>query len=104
MLFKKILRAITSRYFISLAFIGIELFLLFWLQSYLNDYLFAFYVLSYIISVLTLLFIINSEPSNYNCKGLVQDAEDFIYNRTCNIRKSGNHCITEEPCIMCDKE
>lgn len=50
-----------------------------------------------------LLFIINSEPSNYNCKGLVQDAEDFIYNRTCNIRKSGNHCITEEPCIMCDK-
>ena len=51
-----------------------------------------------------LLFIINSEPSNYNCKGLVQDAEDFIYNRTCNIRKSGNHCITEEPCIMCDKE
>ena len=61
MLFKKILRAITSRYFISLAFIGIELFLLFWLQSYLNDYLFAFYVLSYIISVLTLLFIINSK-------------------------------------------
>ena len=51
-----------------------------------------------------LLFIINSEPSNYNCKGLVQDAEDFIYNRTCNIRKFGNHCITEEPCIMCDKE
>ena len=44
MLFKKILRAITSRYFISLAFIGIELFLLFWLQSYLNDYLLAFYV------------------------------------------------------------
>ena len=61
MLFKKILRAITSRYFTSLAFIGIELFLLFWLQSYLNDYLFAFHVLSYIISVLTLLFIINSK-------------------------------------------
>ena len=50
-----------------------------------------------------LLFIINSDPANYNCKGLVQDAEDFIYNRTCNIRKSGNHCITNEPCIMCDK-
>lgn len=49
-----------------------------------------------------LLYIINSEPSNYNCKGLVQDANDFIHNRTCNIRKSGNHCITEEPCIMCD--
>lgn len=50
-----------------------------------------------------LLFIINSDPANYNCKGLVQDAEDFIYNRTCHIRKSGNHCITNEPCIMCDK-
>lgn len=61
MLFKKILRAITSRYFISFAFIAVELFLLFWLQRYLNDYLFAFYLLSYIISILTLLFIINSK-------------------------------------------
>jgi hypothetical protein len=51
-----------------------------------------------------LLFIINSDPSNYNCKGLVQDAEDFIYNRTCNIRQHGEHCISETRCIMCDKE
>lgn len=51
-----------------------------------------------------LLFIINSDPANYNCKGLVQDAEDFIYNRTCNIRQQGEHCITEERCIMCDME
>ena len=50
-----------------------------------------------------LLFIINSEPANYNCKGLVKDAEDFIYNRTCNIRQQGEHCITKERCIMCDK-
>ena len=50
-----------------------------------------------------LLFIINSEPSNYNCKGLTQDAEDFIYDRMCPIRKQGQHCITEEPCIMCDR-
>ena len=60
MLFKKILRAITSRYFISFAFIAVELFLLFWLQRYLNDYLFAFYLLSYIISILTLLFTFGS--------------------------------------------
>ena len=51
-----------------------------------------------------LLFIINSDPANYNCKGLVQDAEDFIYNRTCNIRLHGEHCISETRCIMCDKE
>ena len=50
-----------------------------------------------------LLFIINSDPANYNCKGLVQDAEDFIYNRTCNIRQQGEHCISETRCIMCDK-
>ena len=50
-----------------------------------------------------LLFIINSDPSNYNCKGLIQDAEDFIYNRTCHIRQLGEHCITEERCIMCDE-
>ncbi len=51
-----------------------------------------------------LLFIINSDPANYNCKGLIQDAEDFIYNRTCNIRQQGEHCISETRCIMCDKE
>ena len=51
-----------------------------------------------------LLFIINSDPANYNCKGLVQDAEDFIHNRTCNIRLHGEHCISETRCIMCDKE
>ena len=51
-----------------------------------------------------LLFIINSDPANYNCKGLVQDAEDFIHNRTCNIRQQGEHCISETRCIMCDKE
>ena len=51
-----------------------------------------------------LLFIINSDPANYNCKGLVQDAEDFIHNRTCNIRQQGQHCISETRCIMCDKE
>ena len=51
-----------------------------------------------------LLFIINSDPANYNCKGLVQDAEDFIHNRTCNIRQLGEHCISETRCIMCDKE
>ena len=51
-----------------------------------------------------LLFIINSDPANYNCKGLVRDAEDFIYNRTCNIRQQGQHCISETRCIMCDKE
>ena len=50
-----------------------------------------------------LLFIINSDPANYNCKGLVQDAEDFIYNRPCNIRQQGEHCISETRCIMCDK-
>ena len=50
-----------------------------------------------------LLFIINSDPANYNCKGLVQDAEDFIYNRICNIRQQGQHCISETRCIMCDK-
>ena len=50
-----------------------------------------------------LLFIINSDSANYNCKGLVQDAEDFIYNRTCNIRQQGEHCISETRCIMCDK-
>ena len=49
-----------------------------------------------------LLYVVKSE--HLNCKGLIQDAEDFIYNRTCNIRKSGNHCITKERCIMCDKE
>jgi hypothetical protein len=51
-----------------------------------------------------LLFIINSDPANYNCKGLIQDAEDFIHNRTCNIRQQGEHCISETRCIMCDKE
>lgn len=51
-----------------------------------------------------LLFIINSDPANYNCKGLVQDAEDFIHNRTCNIRQLGEHCISETRCIMCDME
>ncbi|MEE3413692.1 MAG: hypothetical protein VZQ58_07425 [Bacteroidales bacterium] len=51
-----------------------------------------------------LLFIINSDPANYNCKGLIQDAEDFIYNRTCNIRQQGEHCISKTRCIMCDKE
>ena len=50
-----------------------------------------------------LLFIINSDPANYNCKGLVQDAEDFIHNQTCNIRQQGQHCISETRCIMCDK-
>ena len=50
-----------------------------------------------------LLFIINSDPANYNCKGLVKDAEDFIHNRTCNIRQQGQHCISETRCIMCDK-
>ena len=50
-----------------------------------------------------LLFIINSDPANYNCKGLVRDAEDFIHNRTCNIRQQGQHCISETRCIMCDK-
>lgn len=49
-----------------------------------------------------LLFIIKSDPANYNCKGLVKDAEDFIHNQTCHIRQLGQHCITEEPCIMCD--
>lgn len=49
-----------------------------------------------------LLYVVESE--HLNCKGLIQDAEDFIYNRTCNIRKSGNHCITKEPCIMCDRK
>ena len=51
-----------------------------------------------------LLFIINSDPANYNCKGLVQDAEDFIHNQTCHIRQLGQHCISEIRCIMCDKE
>ena len=50
-----------------------------------------------------LLFIIKSDPANYNCKGLVKDAEDFIHNQTCHIRQLGQHCITEEPCIMCDR-
>ena len=50
-----------------------------------------------------LLFIINSDPANYNCKGLVKDAEYFIHNRTCNIRQQGQHCISETRCIMCDK-
>ena len=50
-----------------------------------------------------LLFIINSDPANYNCKGLVKDAEDFIHNLTCNIRQQGQHCISETRCIMCDK-
>lgn len=44
-----------------------------------------------------------SREASLNCKGLIQDAEDFIYNRTCNIRKQGQHCITGERCIMCDK-
>ena len=61
MLFKKLLRAITSRYFISLLFIILELLSIFYLQRYLNDYLLIFYIVSYIISVLTLLFIINSK-------------------------------------------
>lgn len=61
MIFKKLLRAITSRYFISVLFILIELVLLYGLQRYLNDYLLVFYVLSYIVSILTLLFIINSK-------------------------------------------
>lgn len=51
-----------------------------------------------------LLFIINSDPANYNCKGLIEDAEDFIHNRTCNIRQQGEHCISERRCIMCDME
>ena len=50
-----------------------------------------------------LLFIINSDPANHNCKGLIRDAEDFIHNRTCNIRQQGQHCISETRCIMCDK-
>ena len=50
-----------------------------------------------------LLFIINSDPANYNCKGLVQNAEDFIHNKKCSIRQHGEYCITEERCIMCDK-
>ena len=50
-----------------------------------------------------LLFIINSDSANYNCKGLIQDAEDFIHNRTCNIRQQGEHCVSETRCIMCDK-
>lgn len=41
-----------------------------------------------------LLFIIKSDPANYNCKGLVKDAEDFIHNQTCNIRQLGQHCST----------
>lgn len=49
-----------------------------------------------------LLFIINSDPANYNCKGLVDDAEDFIHNRICDIRQQGEHCISETRCIMCD--
>jgi hypothetical protein len=49
-----------------------------------------------------LMFIINSDPANYNCKGLMQDAEDFIHNRICNIRQLGEHCISETRCIMCD--
>ena len=61
MLFKKLLRAITSRYFISLLFIIVELVSIFYLQRYLNDYLLVFYIVSYVISVLTLLFIINSK-------------------------------------------
>ena len=61
MFFKKILRAITSRYFISFLFIVIELVSLYALQRYLNDYLIIFYILSYILSILTLLFIINSK-------------------------------------------
>ena len=61
MLFKKLLRAITSRYFISLLFIILELVSIFYLQRYLNDYLLVFYIVSYVISVLTLLFIINSK-------------------------------------------
>ena len=51
-----------------------------------------------------LLFIIKSDPANYNCKGLVQDAEDFIRNRTCHIRQLGQHCISKTRCIMCDKQ
>lgn len=51
-----------------------------------------------------LMFIINSDPANYNCKGLMQDAEDFIHNRICNIRQLGEHCISETRCIMCDME
>ena len=50
------------------------------------------------------MFIINSDPANYNCKGLMQDAEDFIHNRICNIRQLGEHCISETRCIMCDME
>ena len=61
MFLKKLLRAITSRYFISFLFIIFELVLICLLQKYLNDYLIAFYILSYITSVLTLLFIINSK-------------------------------------------
>lgn len=49
-----------------------------------------------------LLFII--EENRLNCKGLIQDAKDFIHNRICPIRKQGQHCITEEPCIMCDRD
>lgn len=60
MLFKRLLRAITSRVFLSSLFIVIELVLILIIQKYLNDYLVLFYVVSYIISVITLLFIINS--------------------------------------------
>lgn len=49
-----------------------------------------------------LLFIVKTD--HLNCKGLIQDAEDFIHDRVCPIRKLGQHCITEKPCIMCDKE
>ena len=45
-----------------------------------------------------------AESEHLNCKGLMQDAEDFIHNRMCPLRKQGQHCITKEPCIMCDKE
>ena len=60
MFFKRILRAITSRAFISSLFIIVEFVLLFAIQKYLNDYVVAFYVFSYVISVVTLLLIINS--------------------------------------------
>ena len=49
----------------------------------------------------SLIYIAKSE--HFNCNGLIKNAEDFIYDRMCPLRKQGQHCITEEPCIMCDR-
>lgn len=60
MFFRKILKVINSRYFISTIFIILELIIIFLIQRYLNDYLLFFYIISFIISLFAFLYIINS--------------------------------------------